>query len=519
MPLNPAAAAGPPPDSATAAPASRTIRSSGDASAASVHSRIATSIRTSGWSARISSMRRRNGARTAAGSSSPGSRRRSMSTTQRSGTTFGAVPPSINAALTVGPPISGWVRSGSASSSRGRRRAIDVIAFTPRWGCEPWAAVPCAVAVIQAPPRWATPSWSSVGSPTIAASWSSIPRSQSTFVPWIPASSSSAARWNHSDPPSGTPTRAIAAALASAAAIAPFMSHAPRPISFPSWISPAKGGLVHVSVEPAGTVSRCPFHASEGRSRSPSRATTDGRPSSPRMISGVAPSDVRMSAATEAATSSVPPGFSEGAPISARAYDTSSSTSTDAPAASAAGERTSSTSVTPGTLPAAPAWPSRGGVRWLVSYDGRMVLTDHRSALREGLDADPHPEPDAGERLAAVLAVLIEEPMPSLLFTERAAHLSRHPGEVSFPGGLAEPGDDALVATALRETHEEIVLDPALPDVLGALPSIHTFVSGILVTPFVAAVRVLPVLHESRAEIARVLTVPTRTLAALEEER
>jgi hypothetical protein len=124
-------------------------------------------------------------------------------------------------------------------------------------------------------------------------------------------------------------------------------ARAPRPISFPSWISPAKGGLVHLSAEPAGTVSRCPFHASEGRSRSPNRATTDGRPSSPRTISGVAPSDARMSAATEAASSSVRPGFSEGAPISARAYESSSSTSTDAAAASAAGERTSSTSVTP----------------------------------------------------------------------------------------------------------------------------------------------------------------------------
>ena len=101
-----------------------------------------------------------------------------------------------------------------------------------------------------------------------------------------------------------------------------------------------------------------------------------------------------------------------------------------------------------------------------------MALTDHRSALREGLDPDPLPEPDPGERLAAVLALLIDEPEPSLLFTERAAHLSRHPGEVSFPGGLAEPGDDALVATALRETHEEIGLDPALPDVLRARPDL-----------------------------------------------
>jgi 8-oxo-dGTP pyrophosphatase MutT (NUDIX family) len=148
-----------------------------------------------------------------------------------------------------------------------------------------------------------------------------------------------------------------------------------------------------------------------------------------------------------------------------------------------------------------------------------MALTDHRSALRVGLEGDPRPEPDPGERLAGVLALLIEEPEPALLFTERAATLRRHPGEVSFPGGLTEPQDDGLVATALRETHEEIGLDPSLPEVLGALPPIHTFVSGVLVTPFVAVVRTLPELRESRAEIARVLTVPTTVLAGMEEER
>jgi 8-oxo-dGTP pyrophosphatase MutT (NUDIX family) len=148
-----------------------------------------------------------------------------------------------------------------------------------------------------------------------------------------------------------------------------------------------------------------------------------------------------------------------------------------------------------------------------------MALTDHRSTLRVGLQIDPRPEPDPGERLAAVLALLIEEPEPALLFTERAATLRRHPGEVSFPGGLTEPHDDGLVATALRETHEEIGLDPSLPEVLGALPPIHTFVSGVLVTPFVAVVRRVPELRESRAEIARVLTVPTTVLAGIEEER
>jgi coenzyme A diphosphatase len=148
-----------------------------------------------------------------------------------------------------------------------------------------------------------------------------------------------------------------------------------------------------------------------------------------------------------------------------------------------------------------------------------MALTDHRASLRGVLEQDPRPSAAPGDRLAAVLALLIEEPEPSLLFTERALDLHRHPGEVSFPGGLSEPQDAGLVETALRETHEEIGLDPTLPDMLGALPAVHTFVSGILVTPFVGAVRDLPPLRESAAEIARVLVVTIRTLASVERRR
>jgi len=73
--------------------------------------------------------------------------------------------------------------------------------------------------------------------------------------------------------------------------------------------------------------------------------------------------------------------------------------------------------------------------------------------------------------------------------------------------------------TALRETQEELGIDPDAIEVLGALPPIHTFVSGILVTPFVGVIARLPALSVSEAEIARVLEVPVRELAAAEEER
>jgi 8-oxo-dGTP pyrophosphatase MutT (NUDIX family) len=135
------------------------------------------------------------------------------------------------------------------------------------------------------------------------------------------------------------------------------------------------------------------------------------------------------------------------------------------------------------------------------------------------LSPHPRPEADPGDRLAAVLALIVEGDEPTVLFTERAAALSRHAGEVSFPGGLQDADDEDLRATALRETEEEVGIEPGSIRVLGALPAVHTFVSGILVTPFVAVTGPLTELVISEAEIARVLEVPIRALAAAEEER
>jgi 8-oxo-dGTP pyrophosphatase MutT (NUDIX family) len=146
-------------------------------------------------------------------------------------------------------------------------------------------------------------------------------------------------------------------------------------------------------------------------------------------------------------------------------------------------------------------------------------VPDPRDELRALLDADPRPTPQPGDRLAAVLALLIREPAPSLLLTERAKELRRHPGEVSFPGGLIEPGDEDLTATALREAEEEVGLPRATVEVLGALPPVHTSVSGILVTPFVGTVAALPTLGVSDGEIVRVLTPTLAELDAVEKER
>jgi 8-oxo-dGTP pyrophosphatase MutT (NUDIX family) len=139
-----------------------------------------------------------------------------------------------------------------------------------------------------------------------------------------------------------------------------------------------------------------------------------------------------------------------------------------------------------------------------------------QEVLRSALDPAPAHAPAPGDRLAAVLAPLVERPDPSLIFTVRSDALSRHPGEISFPGGLVDEGETPGEA-ALREAFEEIGLDPTLPRVVGALPPVHTYVSAILVIPFVGVLASPPDLFAAEAEIKEILRVPLTGLAAAEE--
>src|SRR4029453_11403548 len=98
----------------------------------------------------------------------------------------------------------------------------------------------------------------------------------------------------------------------------------------------------------------------------------------------------------------------------------------------------------------------------------------------------------------------VATPDPSLIFTVRSDALSRHPGEVSFPGGLVDDGETPGDA-ALREAFEGIGLAPTPPRGVGALPPVHTYVSAILVIPFVGVLASPPDLFAAEAEIKEIV--------------
>ena len=108
---------------------------------------------------------------------------------------------------------------------------------------------------------------------------------------------------------------------------------------------------------------------------------------------------------------------------------------------------------------------------------------------------------------ASVLIPLIVHEEPKLLFTRRTETLSRHSGQVSFPGGRRDPGDVTPVETALRETMEETGIAPAFVSVAGFLPRYRTG-TGFNILPVVGVVREGFALAPDPREVAEIFQVP-----------
>src|SRR5262245_41959188 len=153
-----------------------------------------------------------------------------------------------------------------------------------------------------------------------------------------------------------------------------------------------------------------------------------------------------------------------------------------------------------------------------ASYPSLRMVLDV-AALRERLKRTPpafsvYGDDDRRESIvttptaAAVLVPIVDHPSGlTVIFTQRTTHLKAHSGQVSFPGGRAEPEDPTPEFTALRESREEIGLAADRVEVLARLPTDHTR-TGFRVTPVVGLVRPPLALAPGPREVEEVFEVP-----------
>jgi 8-oxo-dGTP pyrophosphatase MutT (NUDIX family) len=138
--------------------------------------------------------------------------------------------------------------------------------------------------------------------------------------------------------------------------------------------------------------------------------------------------------------------------------------------------------------------------------------TDLLQMLEQGVQTQPirrlrHSLPEAG-----VLVALTDNPLnPQIILTRRASRLSSHAGEVAFPGGKRDPEDKSILATALRESHEEIGLNPSSVRVIGPLSQVISK-HGYLVSPFLGIIPAQAPLSPNPHELESLFKIPLHYL-------
>ena len=129
------------------------------------------------------------------------------------------------------------------------------------------------------------------------------------------------------------------------------------------------------------------------------------------------------------------------------------------------------------------------------------------TVLLTGDHLDLDLEPVAPPMRAAVLIAVTDRAEPGVILTQRTETLSRHPGQVAFPGGRIDPGDAGPIAAALREAEEEIALPRDRVTVIGESDRYRT-ITGFEVTPVIGVVPPDLVLVPSAGEVSQVFEVP-----------
>ena len=143
-------------------------------------------------------------------------------------------------------------------------------------------------------------------------------------------------------------------------------------------------------------------------------------------------------------------------------------------------------------------------------------IPDFLEALRRKLrPVESVAKPALGDKKAAavLVALMHRDGALEVLYTRRSDRLASHPGQVAFPGGRFDFQDTDLLAAALRETHEEVGIEPHQVRTLGTFPGRRTNATNIAVTPFVGVIEGDPVLRPDPKEVAEIFRVPLAALS------
>lgn len=146
-----------------------------------------------------------------------------------------------------------------------------------------------------------------------------------------------------------------------------------------------------------------------------------------------------------------------------------------------------------------------------------ITLRQRLGITPAGIIGVPAPSDDAMNLVraplvpAAVLVGIQHGAEPGILLTKRAFHLSRHAGQVAFPGGRIDPEDASAEAAALREAEEEIGLNAADVELIGRLPDYATG-TGFRISPILALLPSGLTLRAQEAEVEEIFTLKLETL-------
>jgi 8-oxo-dGTP pyrophosphatase MutT (NUDIX family) len=157
----------------------------------------------------------------------------------------------------------------------------------------------------------------------------------------------------------------------------------------------------------------------------------------------------------------------------------------------------------------------------LASFKELLRKEQILSFLRPALVDKPYLPADAALATPAAVLVIIHyhKERPHVFLTKRSSNLKSHTGEISFPGGRYIESDGTLLATALRETAEEIGIAFSVDQIVGCLSAVRTMTSNHFIVPFITIQEMLPQYRISTTEVEAVVDLPLiETLKSIEQD-